>query len=135
MSDLRFLEELGAEFERIGQTHASAQRSQRGRRPWIRVPRSTAAGIGMGLSVLVVVAVVAVGFGVHSRSRPGSPAPGGGVSVVFRATALNPRSPLGPSLDTLDRHLASAPSLRFPRRPGLASRKRARRPGPQIEKG
>ena len=101
MSDLRFLEELGAEFERIGQTHASAQRSQRGRRPWIRVPRSTAAGIGVGLSVLVVVVVVAVGFGVHSRSRPGSPAPapGGGVSVVFGATALNPRSPQGPSLE------------------------------------
>ena len=101
MSDLRFLEELGAEFERIGQTHASAQRSQRGRRPWIRVPHSTAAGIGVGLSVLVVVAVVAVGFGVHSRSRPGSPAPapGGGVSVVFGATALNPRSPQGPSLE------------------------------------
>jgi hypothetical protein len=95
VSDLRFLEELGAEFERIGQTQASAQRSQRGRRPWMRVPRSTAAGIGVGLSVLVVVAVVAVGFGVHSRSRPGSPAPSGGVSVVFRVTALNPRSPLG----------------------------------------
>ena len=98
MSDLRFLAELGAEFERIGQTHASAQRSQRGRRPWIRVPRSAAAGIGLGVSVLVVVAVVAVGFGVHSRSRPGSPAPGAGVRVAFRATALDPRSPLGPAL-------------------------------------
>ena len=99
MSDLRFLEELGAEFERIGETHASAQRSQRGRRPWIRVPRSTAAGIGVGLSVLFVVAVVAVAVGVHSSSRPVTGAPGGGVSVVFRATALNPRSPLGPSLE------------------------------------
>lgn len=120
MSDLRFLEELGAEFERIGQTHASAQRSQHGRRRWIRVPRSTAAGIGMGLSVLVVVAVAAVGFGVHSRSRHGSPAPGGGVSVVFRATALNPRSPLGPSLarsiDILRQRLRSVfPGVRVSR--------------------
>ena len=99
MSGLRFLEELGAEFERIGQTHASARRSQRGRRLSIGVSRLTAAGIGLGVSVLVVVAVVAVGFGVHSRSRPGSPAPGVGVSVAFTATALDPSSPLGPGLE------------------------------------
>ncbi len=98
MSDLRFLNELGAEFERIGETHASAQRLQRGR-PWSRVPRSAIAGVGLGLSVLVVVAVVAVGFGVHPRTRAGSSVPGGGVRVMFSATALNPRSPLGPSLD------------------------------------
>ena len=121
MSDLRFLEELGAEFERIGQTHASAQRSQRGRRPWIRVLHSTAAGIGVGLSVLVVVAVavIAVGFGVHSRSRPGSPAPAGGASVVFQATALNPRSPLGRSLersiDILRQRLRSVPGVQVSR--------------------
>jgi SecD/SecF fusion protein len=99
VSDLRFLKELGAEFERIGETHASAQRPDRGRKRWIAVPRSAIAGVGLGLSVLVVVAVVAVGFGLHPRSRAGSAVPGGEVRVVFSATAVNPRSPLGPSLE------------------------------------
>ena len=98
MSDLRFLKELGAEFERIGETDASAQRRDRGHKRWIRAPRSGMAGVGVGLSVLVVLAVVAVGFGLHPRSRAGSPVPGGGVRVVFSAAAVRPRSPLGPSL-------------------------------------
>jgi SecD/SecF fusion protein len=99
VSDLRFLKELGAEFERIGETHASAPRSKHGRKRWIAVPRSAIAGVGLGLSVLVVVAVVAVGFGLHPRSRAGSPVRGGGVRVVFSATALDPRSPVGRSLE------------------------------------
>jgi SecD/SecF fusion protein len=98
VSDLRFLEELGAEFERIGAIHESAPRSQPSRKRWIRVPRSAVAGAGLVVSVLVVVAVLAVGFGLHPRSRAGSPVPGG-VRVVFSATAVNPRSPLGPSLE------------------------------------
>ncbi len=99
MSDLRFLKELGAEFERLGETDASTQRPDRGRKRWIRVPRFTVAGVGLGLSVLVVVAVVAVGFGLHPRSRAGSPVPSAGVRVVFSATAVNPQSPLGSALD------------------------------------
>ena len=120
MSDLRFLKELGAEFERIGEKDASAQRPGRGRKRWIRVPRSAMAGVGVGLSVLVVVAVVAIGFGLHPRTRAGSPVPGGGVRVAFGATAVNPRSPLGPSLersvDILRQRLSSVfPSVRVSR--------------------
>ncbi len=99
MSDLRFLKELGAEFERIGETHASARRSDRGRRRWMRVPRSAVAGVGLGLSVLVVVGVVVVAFGVHASSPTGSSGPGHGIRIVFRATARDPRSPLGPAID------------------------------------
>jgi SecD/SecF fusion protein len=99
VSDLRFLKELGAQFERIGETQASAPRSKHGRKRWIRVHRSAMAGVGLGLSVLVVVAVVAVGLGLRPRGRAGSPVPGGGVRIVFSATALDPRSPLGPSLE------------------------------------
>ena len=99
MSDLRFLEELGAQFERIGATHAGARRSDRGRRRWMRAPRAVPAGVGLGLSVLVVVSVFAVRLGVHTPSRTGPPGPGRGVRIAFSATTLDPRSPLGPSIE------------------------------------
>ena len=97
MSDLRFLKELGAELERIDETHASAQPPNGGRERWMRMLPS--AGVGIGLSVLVVVAVVAVSFGLHPHTRAGSAVPGGGVRLAFSAAAVNPRSPLSPSLE------------------------------------
>ena len=104
MSDLRFLQELGAEFERISESQAKAHRPDRDRRRGRRIPPRALSGIGLGLSLLVVVAVVAVSFGLHGGS-PGpsrsvsSPGPSRGVRIVFSATALNPRSPLGPAID------------------------------------
>ncbi|PZR80295.1 MAG: hypothetical protein DLM65_08535, partial [Candidatus Aeolococcus gillhamiae] len=105
MSDLRFLKELGAEFERISETHASAQGSDRSRRGWVRVPSSAIAnGFTVGLPLLAVVAVAAVAFsvhtsGVHTSRRAGSPSPTAGIRIAFSATAVDPRSPLGPSID------------------------------------
>ena len=99
MSDLRFLRDLGAEFERVGETRASAQRSGRGRWQGSRVPRSAIAGVGLGISVLVVVLVVAVTLGVHSRSGPGSSGSSRGVRIVFSARPLDPDSPLGSAID------------------------------------
>lgn len=104
MSDLRFLKELGTEFERIGETDASARRSDRGRR-WMRGPRSAIAnGVTIGLPLLAVVAVAAVAFsvhtsGVHTSRRAGSPPPTAGIRIAFSATAVDPRSLLGPSID------------------------------------
>jgi SecD/SecF fusion protein len=100
LSDLRFLKELGAEFERVGEQRAGEKRADRSRRPRVRMPRAALAVVGLGLSVLVVAAVLAVGLGVHSQSRTGSPkSDRGSLVVVLSARALDPRSPLGPSLD------------------------------------
>ena len=49
--------------------------------------------------MLVVVLVVAVSFGVHTRSGAGSSGSGRGVRIVFGARPLDPRSPLGLSID------------------------------------
>jgi SecD/SecF fusion protein len=101
MSDLRFLRELGAEFERLDAPPAAARRSDRAPGRWMRLPSSALAGLGVGLSTLIVVVVVivAVGLGVHAVRRGGSPIAGRGVPIVFSATALSSRSPLGPSID------------------------------------
>ncbi len=98
MSDLRFLRELGAEFERLGETRESAQRSRRGRWHPARVPRSAAAAVGLGISVLAVVLVVAVTLGVHARSGSG-PSASPGVRIVFGATPVDPHTPLGPAIE------------------------------------
>ncbi len=98
MSDLRFLRELGAEFERIDETRKSGRESDRGWRGR-RVSRSWVAALGVGMSVLVVVLVVAVTLGVHARSGPGSSGSNRGVRIVFGAQALDPNSPLGPAID------------------------------------
>ncbi len=99
MSDLRFLRELGAEFERVSETRPTARRTGRGGWRGSRVPRSAIASVGLGMSVLVVVLVVAVTLGVHARSGPGSSESGRGVKVVFSARPLDPHSPLGPAID------------------------------------
>ncbi len=98
MSDLRFLRELGAEFERVGETRTSGRESGRGWR-LRRVSRSWVAALGVGMSVLVVVLVVGVTLGVHTRSGPGSSGLSRGVRIVFGAQALDPHSPLGPAID------------------------------------
>jgi SecD/SecF fusion protein len=101
MSDLRFLRELGAEFERLDAPLAAGRWSDRAPRRWTRSPSSAIAGLGVGLSTLIVVVVVivAVGLGGHAVRRGGSPITGRGVPIVFSATALSSRSPLGPSID------------------------------------
>ena len=114
MSNLRFLKELGAEFERIGEMHAKAQRSDRGRRVFTRVPRLAIAGIGVGLSLVVVVGVIAVSLDVRGPRRAGSPAQGGGVRIVFRAAALNPGSLPGQSLERASDILRQRLSSVFP---------------------
>jgi SecD/SecF fusion protein len=98
VSDLRFLRELGAEFERVGETRTSGRESGRGWRGR-RGSRSWVAALGVGMSVLVVVLVVAVTLGVHARSGPGSSGSSRGVRIVFGAQALDPHSPLGPAID------------------------------------
>jgi SecD/SecF fusion protein len=98
MSDLRFLRQLGAEFERVGEKRTSGRESGRGSRGR-RVSRSWVAAVGVGMSVLVVVLVVAVTLGVHARSGPGSSGSSRGVRIVFSARPLDPRSPLGPAID------------------------------------
>jgi SecD/SecF fusion protein len=97
MSDLRFLRQLGAEFERVGEKRRSGRESGRGWRG--RVSRSWVAALGVGMSVLVVVLVVAVTLGVHARSGPGSSGSSRGVRIVFSARPLDRRSPLGPAID------------------------------------
>jgi SecD/SecF fusion protein len=99
MSELRFLKELGAEFERLDAPHAAARSSRRARRRWMRLPSAALTGVGVGLSTLIVVVIVAVGLGVHAARRGGSPIASRGVRIVFSATALSSRSPLGASID------------------------------------
>lgn len=99
MSDLRFLRELGDEFQRVAKTHPSVQRSGRGRRRWVQTPRLATASFGLGLSVLIVVAVViAVGSGVRTHGGASSSSPSRVVRVVFSVTSLDPGSPLASSL-------------------------------------
>jgi SecD/SecF fusion protein len=112
VSDLRFLRELGAEFERLGETGASAQRSRRGWWHQSRVSRSAVAAVGLGISVLAVVLVVAVTLGVHARSGSG-PSASPGVRIVFGATPMDPRSPLGPAIERSIRTLQDRLSAAF----------------------
>ena len=89
MSDLHFLEQLGAEFARL-EAHRDPQRSGHPA-PWGRAPRGTLAALGLGLSVLVVIAVVAVSIGVHGSAPHGSPAPGSArTSVTLRRSDDRP---------------------------------------------
>jgi len=88
MSNLRFLEELGAEFERIGDTHAAPARGPRAHRGL----RGAIAGIGFAAAVLVVVVVVAAAVSVRGGGRAASSGPAGIVRVVFRASVPDPRA-------------------------------------------
>jgi SecD/SecF fusion protein len=114
VSDLRFLQELGAEFERIRGTHASGQRSGRVRRRRVHVPRLAMTGGGLGFSALVVLIVVVVGFGVRAPGG-GSSASAHGVRIVFSATPVAPGSPSGPSLERAVEILRRRLGAVFPR--------------------
>ena len=112
MSDLHFLERLGAEFARL-EAHSD-------RRPasWARAPRAAPAGLGLALSVLVVVAVVVVSIGVHRPATSGSPTLAQNrISVSFSASPIDPRLGLGPALaraiPILRARLASVPGARI----------------------
>jgi hypothetical protein len=118
MSDLHFLEQLGAEFARL-EAHGDGQRSGR-RASGGRAPRGALAGLGLVVSVLVVIAVVAVSIGVHGSAPSGSPAPGRtGTSVAFAARAIDPRVGLGPALTRaipiLRARLGRVPGVRISR--------------------
>jgi hypothetical protein len=73
VSDIRFLKELEAEFDRVSKLNAAAPQ-RRPRRHWPRVLELGAGAVGVGISVLIVVAVLAVFLGVHSRGRAGGEA-------------------------------------------------------------
>ncbi len=116
MSDLHFLQELGAEFARLGDARAHGHR--RGGRG--RVPREAAASLGLGLSVLVVIAVFVVSIGVHGATRPGSPGPDQSrVMVTFAASPFDPGAGLGPAITRaipiLRTRLAAVPGVRVSR--------------------
>lgn len=120
MSDLHFLQQLGAEFSRLDGAHADRQRS--GARPLRRgrAPRGMMAGIGLGLSVLVVIAVSVVSIGVHGPTRPASSGPDQSrLTVAFGATAIDPRAALGTALSRaipiLRTRLAAVPGVRISR--------------------
>ncbi|MEO8967095.1 MAG: hypothetical protein ABI355_05835 [Solirubrobacteraceae bacterium] len=116
MSDLHFLQELGAEFARLGEARVDSHR--RGGRG--RVPRGAVASLGLGLSVLVVIAVFVVSIGVHGPDRPGSSGPDQSrVRVTFGASAIDPGARLGPALTRaipiLRTRLAAVPGVRVSR--------------------
>ena len=121
MSDLlHFLQELGAEFARLGDARADAQRPGHRRGGPGRAPRGAVAGLGLGLSVLVVIAVVVVSIGVHGPARPGSPGPDQSrVTVTFGASAIDPGAGLGPAITRaipiLRTRLAAVPGVRVSR--------------------
>jgi hypothetical protein len=94
MRDLRFLEELGAEFERVGDTHAAPARGPRDHRGL----RGAIAGIGYATAMLVVVVVVAVAVSVRGGGRSASSGPAGVVRVVFRASVPDPRAHFEPAV-------------------------------------
>lgn len=99
MSDLHFLQRLGAEFTRLDAARAEGRRSAPGPRRWGRAPRAAVAGLGLGLSVLVVIAVIVVSISVHGPTRSGSPGTDQSrVTVTFGATAIDPRAALGPAI-------------------------------------
>jgi hypothetical protein len=118
MSDLHFLEQLGAEFARL-EAHGDGQRSGRPG-PWGRASHGALAGIALGLSVLVVIAVVVVSVGVHGPGTSGSPASEGNrTSVTLAARAIDPHVGLGPALTRaipiLRARLAGVPGVRVAR--------------------
>jgi hypothetical protein len=69
MSDLRFLKELEAEFERVAEARATNRRAVARLWWWIRVPRASFRMFGLGLSGLVVVGVVAVALSTHEAGK------------------------------------------------------------------
>ncbi len=99
MSELRFLEQLGAEFERLEADRSATKKRRRRDHRWVRLRQHGAAAVVIGLSLAVVVGVAAVLLATRTR-EPGGPASAGrGARVVFHATALSPGTPLGPAIE------------------------------------
>jgi len=116
MSDLHFLQELGAEFTQLSEARADGHR----RRARGRSPRGAVASLGLALSVLVVIAVFVVSIGVHGPARSGSSGPDQrGVTVTFAATVIDSRAALGPAITRaipiLRSRLAAVPGVRVSR--------------------
>lgn len=98
MSNVRFVEELGAEFERIA-ADRSASAIRRRREHWVRVRKHAAGVVVIALSLAVVVGVGAAVLATRARGPSGSAAGGRGATIVFRASALGPRVALGPAME------------------------------------
>ncbi len=82
MSELRFLEELGAEFRRIDIQDSSRRAGRRGGR-WERGRRGAREAVVLGLAVLLTGGVAAAVLSAHGRQTAGSASHGRGVRVVF----------------------------------------------------
>lgn len=98
MSDLRFLDELGAEFKRVGAQGSRPQTRRRGGPRWGRAPRGAFEAVVVGLSLLMVVAVAAVVLSTHGRRPTGSAGNGHGTRVVFTASMPGRRAGLQPAV-------------------------------------
>ncbi len=97
MSDLRFIEELGAEFERVAEL--------RGPRRGTRASRRLAPALGYALATLAVVAVIAVAFALKGHGGPSPSAGAAEVRVTFRIVGTPPVSALQRSLTILRERL------------------------------
>ncbi len=120
MSDLHFLQELGAEFTQLSDARADGQRFGHRRGARGRAPRGAVASLGLALSVAVVIAVFVVSIGVHGPARSGSSGPDQrGVTVTFGATVIDSRAALGPAITRaipiLRSRLAAVPGVRVSR--------------------
>jgi hypothetical protein len=101
VSDLRFLEQLGAEFKRIDPDGSTIQTGRRRRGPrWARARRGALEAAVGGLSLLLVVGVALVVFNAHGRRTTVSAATGRTIRIVFIASPLpGQRVPLVPAAE------------------------------------
>lgn len=99
MSDLRFLDELGAEFKRIGAQGSTSQTPPRRGPRWVHARKGALEAVVAGAAVLLVVGVAALVLSARSRTPSAPGAASAGVKIVFTASALDPRAALGPASD------------------------------------
>jgi preprotein translocase subunit SecD len=83
MSDLRFMKELGAEFERVAKLSGAG-----GQGRGTRTPQRLAPALGYALAALAVIAVIAVGVVIKGHGSQPPSAGGGQVSVAFRVAGV-----------------------------------------------
>ena len=83
MSDLRFINELGAEFDRVAKLRGAGRHGH-----GARTQRRLAPALGYALAALAVIGVVAVAIVIKGRGSQPPSAGGGQVSVAFRVAGV-----------------------------------------------
>jgi preprotein translocase subunit SecD len=103
MSDLRFIDELGAEFKRVAELRGTGRQGRGG-----QARRRLAPALGYGLAALAVIAVIVVALAIKGHGSPSPSAQRAQVTVTFRVAGVPSATVLRDSITILQDRLDAA---------------------------